>query len=169
MANQRVALTQNPLHVKPHSVKLLFHVEHAPIKKLPAALGPPLEQVKGIRVYELNRKATRQLSRILNRSSLNPPLELTVSPPGNPDRQRGRVLRVAHQGMNDTTTRLMVDNGLKPAASEGAPRAQQVYRLQNARLPTTVGPCEYIHPRKIELCVVNIPKLLDPEAPKRHA
>ncbi len=46
MPQQAVALTQAPVHIYPQLVEALFHVEHAPIQKLPTNPRSALEQVK---------------------------------------------------------------------------------------------------------------------------
>ena len=57
----------------------MFHVEHSPIQKLAPLKGAPLQQIKALRVYQLQREQRGKLSGCLDAFPIKAGCELTAS------------------------------------------------------------------------------------------
>jgi hypothetical protein len=61
LPQRSISLLQRSTIPAPRWQKILFHVKHSPIEKLPATLRTTLYQLVYFRIYDLNRECRNQI------------------------------------------------------------------------------------------------------------
>jgi hypothetical protein len=146
-AEQLVALFNAALETLPFAEKMMFHVEHTPIKKSPPGPRRARQQLKTISVDNLEGQVLDQLGNSAHSRARHLYLYFSAAPSLH-TKIRVRPGSRCHRAENRTFLFLMVNQGTNAAASKRARHTQQVHGFQQACFARPVGTTENIHARQ---------------------
>ena len=136
LLQQRIALAQHPAKPACERSESVFHVEHSPIQQLAARLGCPDDDLNRVRIEQMTWQLLRQARRAVQIKAVEPGVRTTV--PSALDAEPVFHAVVRHD-CRDHRPRLVVgDRNIKAGGAEGAPRAEQVNRLENGGLASAI-------------------------------
>src|SRR5690606_18137883 len=126
MPEPRIPLLERLLQALPGTQKARFHVEHAPVEKLPAHLGRTLEQAEAIRVDQLQRQGFGQLGGTARVLAVDANLQLAAALASHAD-AAGRPLGQLDLAEHGQRRLLSLDDWLQALTAERAGHTQQMY------------------------------------------
>ena len=161
-----ISLPERLVIALPRRQERVFHVEHTPVQKPPAAARTLLQKLVNFRIDDLWREMFGQLRRRLCRAAADPDLGAPPASP-NPERRRGPVLRALSNDQEGPLA--LLNQRLEPSRTERPAPPKKKQRLEQAGLARGVRSDKKIEMRvELEFHLAQAAKLLDLDPGQRH-